>query len=226
MKSPLALVFSTVLGAATCCLSEPLGCRNETNTTASTNPAITLEISQKEGLWNTTVGRGFRRGATHYGFEIGAGPGVSHFGSQQAHDLAVGKLQAGLMLSRPLWEDHWYGGNLELLGELFGGRQFHPEDAYLFGITPVLRYNFTTGTRLVPFLDAGAGLTVTDIGEPDLSTKFQFNDQAGAGVHWFMDDHSTVTVSCRWVHISNAGIEEPNLGTNSLLFFAGMSWFF
>ena len=46
-------------------------------------------------------------------------------------------------------------------------------------MTPIVRYNFSTGTRFVPFVDGGSGISLTDIKEPDLSTVFQFHSQIG-----------------------------------------------
>jgi hypothetical protein len=42
-----------------------------------------------------------------------------------------------------------------LVGELFSGLQFHPNDRYFVGLTPLLRYNFATGSRWAPLIDLG-----------------------------------------------------------------------
>jgi len=44
------------------------------------------------------------------------------------------------------------------------------------GFAPHLRYNFATGTRWIPYLEIGAGLSATSIGPTDLSHFFEFND--------------------------------------------------
>jgi hypothetical protein len=75
-------------------------------------------------------------------------------------------------------KDHWYRGNWEVRGELFGGAQFSPENDWLVGLTPHLRYNFATGTRWIPFIDAGSGVMATSIGLPDLSGTLQFCNAA------------------------------------------------
>jgi lipid A 3-O-deacylase len=121
---------------------------------------------------------------------------------------------------------HWYSGNWELLGDLFGGFQYHPDRAYLAGVTPILRYEFATGTRFVPFIDLGAGATLTDIRDGDLSTKFEFNLQYGFGTHYFLRDDLALTAQYRFIHLSNAGISSPNLGVNNNTVYLGLSWFF
>ena len=56
------------------------------------------------------------------------------------------------------------------------------------GLTPHLRYNFATGARWIPYVDGGAGVTVTSIGPPDLSHTFEFNSWAAASVRWFTQE--------------------------------------
>ncbi len=155
------------------------------------------------------------------GLTMGAGFGVSAMGSSVAHDLTVTTLHVGKLLEseRPFLR------HVELAGELWSGAQYHPDTAFLVGLTPVVRYHFLPGSRLDPFLDGGAGITATDIGRPDLSTTFEFNLQAGAGFHWVLWKNMAFTFQARYIHLSNAHIDTPNLGVNSFLFSGGLTWF-
>jgi lipid A 3-O-deacylase len=176
--------------------------------------------------WNNEVGDGFRRGVWEAGFSLGGGPGMRILGSRDHHDLALARVFAGWMATDLLADDKWYRGNCEVMGEFFGGVQFYPHKAYVFGLAPVLRYNFATGSRWVPFVDAGAGVTATDIRGRDLSTTFEFNLQGGAGVNYFWRRDRAVTLQYRFLHISNAALDLPNLGVNVSLFSLGVSCFF
>lgn len=178
------------------------------------------------GIWAAGVGDGFRPEAQSLGFGLGAGHGLAAFGSHQNHDLALADLTYGHMLGHVMGGDHWYRGNWELRGELFGGAQFSPNTRWLVGLTPHLRYNFATGTRLVPFLDGGAGVSGTGIGRPDLGGRFQFNLQGGPGVLYFFEDNVALTLEARYLHISSASIYHPNNGVNTIMGFIGVSWFF
>jgi len=100
--------------------------------------------------------------------------------------------------------------------ELFTGVQFSPRREWLLGLTPHLRYNFATGTRWIPFVDAGVGVAATSIGHPDLSGIFEFNLQAGPGIQWFLKDRVAITMEARYLHLSCAGISKPNLGVNGV----------
>jgi opacity protein-like surface antigen len=156
------------------------------------------------------------------GFTLGAGFGVTAMGSTEAHHLTAATLHVGKLLEseRPFLR------HVELAGELWSGAQYHPDTAYLVGLTPVVRYHFLPPSRLDPFFDAGAGVTATDIGRPDLSTTFEFNLQAGAGFHWVLWKNMAFTFDARYIHLSNAGIDKPNNGVNAFLFSGGLTWFF
>jgi lipid A 3-O-deacylase len=188
---------------------------------------IALEVEAPPvNIWKSEIGSGFRKDTLHAGFSLGAGFGTKTFGSKLTHDLAISSSHFGRIVTETTAEHQWYRGNWEFLAELFGGPQFHPNLAYVVGVTPFARYNFATGTRWIPFFDAGAGLSATDIGLPDLSTTFEFNVQLGAGTHWFFQRNAAATVQYRWLHLSNASIQKPNPSVNSSIFLAGVTWFF
>jgi len=49
------------------------------------------------------------------------GFGTAAFGSQEAHDLSFGSVNAGWILTDVIARDHFFKGNLEVIGELFSG---------------------------------------------------------------------------------------------------------
>jgi len=168
----------------------------------------------------------FSTGVMEFDISAGAGYGAVILGSTQHHHLALGTASLGWMISDPVATNHWYRGNWEILVDLIGGIQWHPGRAYFVGGGPEFRYNFMTGTRWVPFFSAGAGLTATDIRDGDLSTTFEFNLHTGPGVHYFLNDNMAITAQFWLLHLSNAGMEYPNLGVNSLTCVLGATWFF
>ena len=178
------------------------------------------------GIWQGEVGEGFRPGVQTLSLEAGGAGGVAAFGGRQAHDFALTSASYGYMVGKVVGEGHWYRGNWEIRGELFGGLQVSPSRDWLVGLTPHLRYNFATGTRWIPFADLGAGVSATSIGPPDASGTFEFNLQANAGVHWFMRDNLALTLEVGYMHLSCAGIHEPNLGINVVKGLFGVTWFF
>jgi hypothetical protein len=194
-------------------------------TNSAFDAVLTLEPSNAN-IWQNGIGEGFRPGTQSISFDAGAGYGIQAFGGKQSHDLALASISYGYMLGSVKGEDHWYRGNWEFRGELFSGAQFSPNDEWLVGLTPHLRYNFATGTRWIPFVDAGAGVTGTGIGAPDLSHTFEFNLQAATGVRWFLRDNVALSIEARYLHMSCAGLSSPNLGLNNVNGMVGISWFF
>jgi len=195
----------------------------------SMNSMVTPEPSlnpSQSSLWQDSVGGGFLPSTRNFAVEAGVAPGMAAFGSPQAHDLALLSLSYGQMLGRVKGKGHWYGGNFEGRLELFGGEEYSHSEGWIIGLTPHLRYNFATGTRWIPFVDLGAGVTATGIGPRDLSGTFQFNSQASAGLRWFVRDDLALTGEVRLMHVSNAGIREPNAGANNIPVMIGVTWFY
>jgi lipid A 3-O-deacylase len=181
---------------------------------------------QQSTIWKTDVGSGFRKNVMNIGLTAGSGFGLKIFGSKKSHELALVYGHMGWMATDVIFKNQWYEGNLELWGEIFAGEQYHPEPGSVFGLTIGPRYHFITYSRWVPFIDAGAGVSGTDIGEPDLGSKFEFNVQLGVGTHYFFLDNIALTFQIRGIHLSNAYIKLPNHGANALLFLVGATYFF
>ena len=185
-----------------------------------------LQSPGSESIWEHGVGEGFRCGAQSLTLSAGATYGFTTFGGKESHDLALCSLTYGVMLDNTVNKGHWYRGNIELRGQLFGGEQFSPRNEWLVGLTPHIRYNFATGSRWIPYIDGGAGVTLTSIREPDLGGVFQFNLQAAVGVERFLTDKVALTVQAGYLHMSSADIYTPNLGLNCVTGMAGVSFFF
>lgn len=193
----------------------------------ATNAASNLALySETNGIWQTGIGEGFRPGARDITFALGANYGIAAFGSREEHHLAIASLTYGHMLGQVIGEGHWYRGNPEFRLEAFTGAQFSPSVEWFVGLTPHIRYNFATGTRWIPFFDVGAGVTATGIGPPDLSGTFEFNLQAGGGVHYFLENNLAITLDVHYTHWSCAGIHKPNNGLNGVTGMLGMTFFF
>lgn len=185
-----------------------------------------LQSGAGRDIWVRGVGEGFRRGAQSLTLSAGGAYGLTAFGSQESHDLALGSVTYGVILDNTVGRGHWYGGNFELRAELFGGVQFSPRGEWLVGLTPHLRYDFATGSRWVPYLDVGAGISGTSIRGPDLGGPFQFNLGAAVGLERFVADNVAVTLQAGYFHMSSAGIYEPNTGVNCVTGMVGVGFFF
>jgi lipid A 3-O-deacylase len=130
----------------------------------------------------------------------------------------------GVGISDPLGES-WYRGNFELLLEGTFLYMLEPKSGIAGGLAPVVRYNFWTGTRIIPFLQAGAGVIALDADLRRQADGLNFILQSGLGLHIFLSPSTAVTGEWRFHHISNAGIHDRNAGINSSLFMLGLTFF-
>jgi len=172
-----------------------------------------------------SVEPGFSKGIVETGVAAGGALGLKIFGTKATHDLILGSIDIGRIMSDTKCPGAWYQGNWELLAEIFGGYQLNHGGAYVVGLTPLVRYNFVDHSRWVPFVEAGGGVSLTDICRPDLSSRFEFNIQAGTGIEYFFCKNIAATLQAKYLHISNAGIESPDHGVNAAVILAGLTWF-
>jgi len=167
------------------------------------------------GTIEAGVATGFVQGTT----AIGAG--------SSANRSAVLVLpRVGMVLTDPLGTG-WWQGNVELLVEPLFARFTKPFAAEAAGGSFVVKYNFLSFGRWMPFWHAGAGMIWTNLAPriPEQSTPFEFVLETGPGAHYFVTDRITWTMGVRFHHISNANLGERNTGINAVLPYVGFSVF-
>jgi hypothetical protein len=121
-------------------------------------------------------------------------------------------------------------------------------------VTPIiLRWNFTHGRRMMPWVQGAGGLVWTDhkypgfgvppsagagiYGPPESvyllandgpnteTSVWNFTPQFGVGVHYFVRARRSIDVSANAVHISSSSLGDKNPGVNaSVQFSIGYSW--
>jgi lipid A 3-O-deacylase len=103
---------------------------------------------------------------------------------------------------------------------------FQDSTVYGFDVTPVLlKWNFTAANRWVPFFEAGAGMLLTSDDVPEKTFPFNFTPQAGFGFYIMTGQKQAFTLTLKYMHISNGGLDKPNPGINSVQMFVGYHWF-
>ncbi len=118
-------------------------------------------------------------------------------------------------------------GNFEVLGEGFGSAIFEGSGGYIAGMTLWARYNFLQPEwRFVPYIQAGAGLTATDIDRHIVGQTFNFNLEVGLGTRYLLTEKWALLVEYRYQHISNANTGAHNLGINAHGPIIGVSYLF
>ncbi len=172
------------------------------------------------------------------GLWAGGGTGVGHNSSSQFAN-------AGLRLGKVLTGEHgpgWLRGNFEYAVDVVplylvfqdqlalqpgGTLAKRRQTVYGGSINPVvLKWNFTSGKKIVPYaaIEEGAIFTTKNIPAGDTSS-INFSSALASGVQIFRDDHHALTFSGRVMHISDAGLSTHNPGINiALQFRIGYQW--
>ncbi|MCL2660645.1 MAG: acyloxyacyl hydrolase [Acidobacteriaceae bacterium] len=100
-------------------------------------------------------------------------------------------------------------------------------------ITPVLlRWNFATTGRVVPWIQGGGGVIWTNHkyppiagGPADNTSVWNFTPQFGVGARYFISPRRSIDFGANAVHISSASLGDKNPGINaSVQFTIGYTW--
>jgi lipid A 3-O-deacylase len=103
---------------------------------------------------------------------------------------------------------------------------FQDSTVYGFDLTPVLlKWNFTSTHRWIPYFETGAGMLFTTDDVPEKTFPFNFTPQAGFGFHILTGRRQAFTLAFKYMHISNGGLDRPNPGINSIQVLVGYHWF-
>jgi len=168
-----------------------------------------------------------RKGSQEFTFLVGYGDqselpkGVS----KEDREFLFFTPRWGIVLTDPVGEGLWRGG-LEFVTEPSAIITTDTPRILSGGIAALLKYNFYTGTRLMPFLEGGAGLMASTDRLEGQGSSFNFTPQGGAGFHYFLSREWAFTFAYRFWHASNAGTAAPNRGVNANTFFLGLAYFF
>jgi hypothetical protein len=179
---------------------------------ASFAPAPEPSYWANRGHWNLGVQVGY---SMEYGMNRGE---VSHI------QLLIAQPQLGLIV-RDFRARLFPVQRFEIMSEGILGGAVHPR-ASLLGVALLFRFDGKGHGRWVPFLDAGAGVQRTSLSDraPEVNGYTQFSPQAGLGVQYFIRPQRALVLEWRTMHMSNAGITEPNHGFNSSMLTIGFRW--
>jgi len=103
---------------------------------------------------------------------------------------------------------------------------FQPSNtAYGVALDPfALIWDFDTRGRVVPYIELGGGALFTNTQVPAGTSRINFTTAGGVGMH-FLAGKLNWTADVRFMHISNAGLETPNPGLNTVQLRLGVGWF-
>lgn len=162
-----------------------------------------------------------------FGLSIGYGEGVAVRSIQKVTNVGDVEWMAIEPWIRMRLTDlgdgtHWYDGTLNglLMGTVI--RNFEPKDGDAGGAVAALRYTIRPGHRLRPYFEAGLGVGSLDFKLASQADGICFFIHTTVGVRWALDNRFALLAGFNWQHISNAGINIPNPGLDTLGFRIGI----
>ena len=146
---------------------------------------------------------------------------------------------AGVRIGRVMTGEHgegWKRGTFELDADLapvefyrFGAKSSQAQESYYTGaVNPIImKWNFTSGKRWVPYADVEGGLVFSTKDLPPVDTaNVNFTSGAAIGFHRFVNHRSAWTFQGKVYHLSNASLGPHNPGVNAAIQFkVGYTWF-
>ena len=142
-------------------------------------------------------------------------------------------VRAGVSVGRVLTGElgkGWARGTVELDAEimpldyvLWNGHR----NVYGVGVNPlVMKWNFTRGKKVIPYLLAQGGmLWTTDRVPPGNTSRINFLSGPGVGLNYFLRPRRSVSIDLRATHLSNASLGDHNPGVDSSLQISlGYNW--
>ena len=174
-----------------------------------------------------TLSERFKKGNSDFGAQLGWGWTVDIPPGRSRTDL-------GFLFFFPNWQRNltgvigkssWYQG--ALFYHMEAGLAFSDrDDKFLVGWSPLMvQYKFLNSRRRwAPNVLLGTGFSMTnwkDVATRELGSEFQFLLHAGAGLEYFKKK-GAYSINYRLFHVSNAGIQFPNIGLNAHMFTMGI----
>lgn len=178
--------------------------------------------------WAGSMEDPLKKGTIEWGIVTGYGLSNSLRASKSGIDLFTFMPRVGYVFAE-LQGKPPFRGSVEVIGEAVPVLlAFESRTIYSGGLTALLAYHPATGTRVVPFLEGGAGVLLSTPRSRDPASQFhasQFNFtlQIGAGIRYFVGERAALSLEYRFHHISDAGLTERNPGLNSDFVLIGFS---
>lgn len=170
-----------------------------------------------------------RRGVKEWGIFAGGGTG---FGKRSNTQMLFAGGRFGYVLTPDIFKGRMRGNVEYVFDALPVFAVFQPQNAFGAGFNPmILKYNFTSGKRMIPFIEAGGGVLFTNHDVPANTNHVNFTPQGGFGIHFLRGNKQgspdrAITFTTKYMHISNAGLDSRNSGINaSVQFVLGYTWF-
>jgi hypothetical protein len=146
-------------------------------------------------------------------------------------DYAQTNLRLGWMINSPGRVGFLPRGNLEAILELTNSIIYKGPGNYMGGLTALIRYNIVPkDSRFVPYIQMGGGAVYTDVykdrTQNGIGNSVEFTPQGSIGCHYMINNNWSITGETIFHHMSNAGLDHRNRGSNAYGGFIGGTYYF
>lgn len=163
---------------------------------------------------------------SEYSFLTGYGVTHKYFGATRTQVQTWDAIaRFGYFLSDEVARGSWYQGRHELLVELPYHMAVDHNAKSMVGSYLLGSWKFTGLKQFAPYVFAGGGVLLVDLGLPTMGSKLDFSYQGGCGLQYFIKSDIALMAEYRYHHISNAGTATPNEPLNSSKFLFGLSYY-
>ena len=140
-------------------------------------------------------------------------------------------LRFGWMLNTPSEKEWILRGNFEALFEATYSKITEGFGNHMYGVTALIRYNFVRpDAKVVTYFQMGAGIIHTDayeeMGQKLIGQAFEFTVQGSIGLRYLLTRNWAFDAEFMYHHISNAGLDDRNIGVNSFGGVVGVTYLF
>jgi opacity protein-like surface antigen len=165
------------------------------------------------------------KGRSELGLLVGVGHAMDIWGGLPDSEFVTVGLDVGYVATNPILGGPCRG-NLVLGAELYPAIFFRETGRTTYGASAaaIMRYYFSPGARVRPFISAGGGVVVSANPIPRDISRVNFTPQGGGGVSIALRRGARLSMEYRIHHMSDGVLTDYNPGANSNEFQIGMSW--
>jgi len=167
----------------------------------------------------------FRKGETEWGLLAGIDSAMDIWAGLPDSEFWSLGLRLSHVVTGPIFAGPCRG-NLVLSAEVNPLVIFHDDygSTYAFSATGMMRYYFTPGARVRPFISAGGGIVLSAQPIPHDISRVNFTPQGGGGLAFSLRKGTVLSMEYRLHHMSDGILTTYNPGVNSSEFLLGISW--
>jgi len=104
---------------------------------------------------------------------------------------------------------------MEFVVEPYASLISSPRTNFKGGCNFLLKWGIPLSKKIVPFIQAGAGMSYFTLQTRQQSTQFNFTEVLSTGISYFVKENISVNLEYRYQHLSNASMRRPNRGIDS-----------